>query len=172
MKPGTLIISVILALLLWSSPAQAAAAVATGTTTTTIASLSSAGTLLDGQRVDFVGEAVGDIIDGGRDHKWLTLYEAGASISVFVSDAASRQVTNLGRYGVRGTTLEIRGVYHLACEEHQGLSDVHAITVKVLDEGGSTPSAINVRQLQVGLLLAGIGLLLLLLHWRLRERKR
>jgi hypothetical protein len=172
MKPVAFIISVFLVLLLWNSPTQAAGAVTSGTTTTTIASLSSAGTLLDGQKVDFVGEVVGDVIDGGSDNKWLTLYDAGASISVFVSDSDAQQVTNLGRYGRQGTKLEIRGVYRLACEEHQGLSDVHALTVKVFDEGGPVPSSLNIRQLQVGLLLVGIGLLLLLLHWRLRERTR
>lgn len=163
---------VLLALMLWVSPAWAATALVTGDTNTSIAALSSAGTLMDGQKVDFAGEAIGDIIKAESGHKWLTLYDAGASISVYVSDADAKKVSNLGRYSQKGTRLEIQGVFYLACAEHEGLSDVHASKVKVLEEGGAQSSPLNMRQLQIGLLLVGIGGLLLLLHWRLRERTR
>ena len=163
---------VLLGLVLWISPAWATAALVTGDTNTSIAALSGAGTLMDGQKVDFRGEAVGDIINGEKGYKWLTLYDGGASISVYVSDEDALKVSSLGRYGQKGTRLEIQGVFNLACDTHEGLSDVHASSVKVLEAGGKQQSLLNMRQLQIGLLLVGIGVLLLLLHWRLRERTR
>lgn len=164
--------TVLLSLMIGVSPAWATSVLVPGDTNTSIAALSSAGTLMDGQKVDFTGEAVGDIVNGEKGYKWLTLYDGGSSVSVYVSDEDALKVSNLGRYGQKGTSLEISGVFNLACDIHEGLSDVHASRVKVLEAGESQPSQLNVRQLQIGLLLVGIGALLLLLHWRLRERTR
>jgi hypothetical protein len=140
--------------------------------TITVTGLSNAGSLLDGQEVDFTGEAVGDIINGEGGKKWLTLVDADSSISVYVSAPDAQKVVNLGRYKQTGTTLEISGIFHLACSQHEGLTDVHATSVTVLDPGGSQEQSVSVLQLQLGGVLVVIGVLLLVLFHYLKERTR
>jgi len=139
---------------------------------TTILRLSNAGSLLDGQKVIFVGEAVGDKISADSGHTWLTLEDEGASISVYVTDEEAERVTHLGRYSERGTRLEITGVFEVDCPQHDGLTDVHATRVVVLDEGETLRSDFDYTELKIGGGLVVFGGCLLLLHWRLRERTR
>jgi hypothetical protein len=139
---------------------------------TTIAGLTNAGQQLNGQKVTIQGEAVGDILAAESGYKWLTLRDGGASISVLVDEDDAAKVTRLGRYGQTGTRLEVTGVFEADCPEHDGLTDVHATKVVIIDEGSESASRLNVTELQVGGLLIIIGLCLLVLHRRLRERTR
>ena len=147
---------------------------------TTITELENAGADMDGRRVDFVGEAVGDIINAGEGYVWVTLVDTDprqeasgyASISVYMASTDAVLISNLGRYHVVGTMVEVSGVFHLACSEHEGLSDVHASTVIVLEAGGPTKQNVNVGMVVWGLLFAVVAGLLLFLFYRLRERLR
>jgi hypothetical protein len=140
--------------------------------TATIAQLTDAGQLHDGSVVTITGEAVGDILKADDGHRWLLLQDGNATISVYVDEADAAKVTRLGRYGQVGTRLEVSGIFEADCARHDGLTDVHAATVKVIDEGHDVPSSFNVRALQIGGLLVVVGIGLLLLQWRLRERTR
>jgi hypothetical protein len=139
---------------------------------TTILGLSNAGSQLDGQKVTFEGEVVGDKISADSGHTWLTVEDGGASISVYVTDEEAERVTHLGRYDQRGTRLEITGMFELDCPDHDGLTDVHATRVVVLDAGETRSSVFDLTELKIGGGLVVFGCCLLLLHWRLRERTR
>jgi hypothetical protein len=139
---------------------------------TTIVGLVNAGQQLDGQEVVIEGEVVGDIIAAENGHRWLMLQDGGASISVLISEDDLDKVVRLGRYGQIGTRLEVTGEFRTDCVEHQGLVDVHATKLVVLDEGTGLTERVDVRKLQVGGLLVVIGGCLLVLHWRLREKTR
>jgi hypothetical protein len=139
---------------------------------TTIVGLTNAGRQLDGQQVIIQGEVVGDILIAENGYRWLMLQDGGASISVHIAESELAKITHLGRYNQVGTRLEVLGEFHLDCAEHDGLTDVHAITVSVVSEGFEVASDFDVRKLQVGGLLVFISLCLLVLHWRLRERTR
>jgi hypothetical protein len=139
---------------------------------TTIVGLTNAGQQLDGQNVTFQGEVVGDILNAERGYRWLMLQDGGATISVLVAEQEVAKVTHLGRYGQVGTRLEITGTFRVDCPDHDGLTDVHANRVVVIDEGYETESGFVVRELEIGGLLVLVGLCLLVLHWRLRERTR
>lgn len=94
-----------------------------------IIDLSNADSYYDKQTVQITGEAVGDIIDARDGMVWVTLAEASnsnnASVSVLMTRESASHIDTLGRYGTTGTMLQVRGVFHLACPEDQGLSDVH-----------------------------------------------
>jgi hypothetical protein len=139
---------------------------------TTIVGLTNAGRQLDGQNVTFQGEVVGDILNAEKGYRWLMLQDGGATISVLVAEHEIAKVTHLGRYGQIGTRLEITGTFRVDCPDHDGLTDVHANRVVVIDEGFETESGFVVRELEIGGLLVLVGLCLLVLHWRLRERTR
>jgi hypothetical protein len=139
---------------------------------TTIDGLANAGPQLDGQEVSFVGEVIGDIINAEKGHCWLTLVDNNSTISVFVSAKDAALVSHLGRYGQRGTTLLVQGVFEQDCAEHDGLTDVHASAVFVVDPGAYLTTDFNVRELQFGGLLILVALCLGMLYWYLRERSR
>jgi hypothetical protein len=147
-------------------------AVALAEANTTIIGLTNAGPQLDGQEVTVQGEAVGDILVAEKGFRWLMVQDGGASISVLMNERDASKVTRLGRYGQIGTHLEITGEFHVDCADHDGLTDVHATQVTIIDEGTMVESRFNARKLEIGALLVIVGLCLLVVHWRLRERTR
>jgi hypothetical protein len=135
-----------------------------------ISELSTASAHLDHQRVDFVGEVVGDIINAENGHCWIAMSDGQASISVYISTEDANSISNLGGYQRHGTALEVSGIFNLACEQHDGLSDVHAAKVKVLSSGGNIEHDIDPVVLVSGLVLMAIGLGLACLYSLLRKR--
>lgn len=139
---------------------------------TTIANLMRAGQYLDGREVIIRGEVVGDILSAGREHKWLLLQDDGVTISVLIANDEASKITHLGRYGQIGTQIEVTGIFHTDCGEHDGLTDLHASRVIVLEEGSEFESPFSMQKLQAGAVLIFVGLVLFILHWRLKERTR
>jgi len=145
---------------------------------------------MDGAQVVFQGEAIGDIISAGDGYVWVTLKassdvagrslwgarerqdDTNASVSVYMTAADSDLLTHLGRYHVTGTTLEVKGVYHLACEAHQGQSGVHAVSVKAISPGAVIDEDPDFRLLALGIALILVGFMFFLLFRFLRERER
>ena len=149
------------------SPANALAE-----TNTTILELSNTTEHGYKQNVTITGEVVGDILNAEPGYKWLLLQDGGATISVLVSDSDAEKVTHLGRYGQVGTQLEVSGEFKVDCEEHDGLTDIHATSVTVLNEGYYVVSFFDSNKLKLGAVLILVGVGLVFLHWRLRERTR
>jgi hypothetical protein len=139
---------------------------------TTIVGLTNAGQQIDGQEVTIQGEVVGDILSAQRGYKWLLLQDGGATISVLVAEHEVAKVTRLGRYGQIGTRLEVTGEFQIDCADHDGLTDVHATRVVVIDEGSEVEHRLDPRAFQIGVLLIIVGGCLLVRHWRLRVRSR
>lgn len=143
---------------------------------TSIDDLAVADSYYDGQTVQVTGEAVGDNIRAGLfdGHSWITLESEGGRsyISVYLSDEQAGRIDEFGEYGVTGTTLQIQGTYHLACQEHDGLSDLHAEVVSVVAPGAANPDKFDPRNFAFGALLVAVGLVLTGTYYYLRERQR
>ncbi len=106
---------------------------------TSIADLAGADAYYNDQTVQVVGEVVGDAINVTLDgtHKWITLEAtsasgasgatsaSGATITVFMTSDAAERIDTFGAYGKTGTILQVRGTFHLACREHDGLTDLY-----------------------------------------------
>jgi hypothetical protein len=137
----------------------------------TIIELSNAAEHLDHQTVVFDCEVVGDIIGSGDGKYWITANDGTASISVFITADSRNTIVSLGNYQQQGTLLEVTGEFNLACDQHDGLSDVHAYSTRVLDPGSSTEHPANFAMLGAGglLIVAGVGLIAL--YSILRQRK-
>ena len=132
-----------------------------------IIDLSNADSYYDKQTVQITGEAVGDIIDARDGMVWVTLVEASNSSNASVSVLMTR-----GRYGTTGTMLQVRGVFHLACPEDQGLSDVHATSVAVAAKGSHHVEEFRPEAFAAGAALTVVGFALMGLFRYLRERQR
>lgn len=141
-----------------------------------IVDLSNADSYYDKQTVQITGEAVGDIIDARDGMVWVTLAEASsssnASVAVLMTRESASHIDTLGRYGTTGTMLQVRGVFHLACPDDQGLSDVHATSVAVVTKGVHHVEEFCPEAFAVGAALTVVGFALMGLFRYLRERQR
>ena len=141
-----------------------------------IIDLSNADSYYDKQTVQITGEVVGDIIDARDGMVWVTLSEtsnsSNASVAVLMTRESASHIDALGRYGTTGTMLQVRGVFHLACPDDQGLSDVHATSVAVVAKGVHHANEFRPEAFAVGAALTAVGFALMGLFRYLRERQR
>lgn len=145
---------------------------------TSIAELANADPYMNNQTVQVVGEAIGDILAAvdGPSYAWVMLQEKVDNdypqISVLMTRTQSDLIDNLGRYGVQGTKLQVRGQFHLSCPQHDGLTDLHAESVTVVARGSVTPDYLEWKQFLPGAVLFVVAGALLLVFRRLQEGQR
>ncbi len=145
---------------------------------TTIEDILAETSLHDGRIVQFVGEAIGDRVldDASGKYCWVTIESmadgSDANISVYMTVEQAEQIDHFGRYGVTGTTLQIRGTFNQACSNHEGLVDVHATNVGVMARGVEHPDTLNLSNFGFGIFLIIIGAALMAAFYFVRERMR
>ncbi len=142
----------------------------------TISSLEKADSYMDAQTVQVVGEAVGDRVmsEVTPAYCWITLEAVDgtyAEVAVFMSERASQAIDTYGAYGRTGTTLQVRGTFNLACADHEGVSDLHATNVTVVQKGHANETPFNMAQVVPGLILVALGAGLLFAFRRLQEHE-
>ena len=143
---------------------------------TSIVDLSTADTYYDNQTVQVVGEAVGDSICAGLSggHRWITLASdnGGATLSVYMSSESAAKIDTFGEYGSTGTSLQVRGTFHLVCSDHDGVTDLHAEVVTVVKPGSQHADAFEFDSFIPGMLAVAVGLAMMVIFYWLRERRR
>lgn len=145
---------------------------------TDIATLTDSPALYNGQTVQVVGEVVGDIIvvSGGGGYRWISLTspksDEPSTISVYLTETQTHQIDSLGRYGVTGTMLQVRGIFYEANTEHEGASEIKATYVDVVKKGRQHPDTFDVGKFVPGALLVAVGLVLMFVFRVVRERQR
>ena len=142
---------------------------------TSITDLSTADTYYDKQTVQVTGEVVGDRITAGDGrHCWLQLASPSDSstVSVYLTNESADKVDTYGAYGRKGTTLQVRGTFNLACPDHDGVSDLHAQVVTVTEKGKATPDEFDINAFTPGMVTVMIGLAMMVVFYLLRERQR
>lgn len=145
---------------------------------TTIADLVNGDTSRQDTTVQVTGEVIGDAVSAEDDpgKHWVTLDslqdEPEGSISVLIDDNDLSQIDTYGDYSSHGTTLRVRGTFHMACQTHAGIIDIHATNVSKVDDGYPTPDALDFNQFVPGILTCTAAALLAILYYFLRERQR
>ena len=146
---------------------------------TTIDSLFTQASLYEGRTVQVIGEAIGDIVAETplNDKRcWVTLTATDinnpATISVIISSDQKKQIDHLGRYGVTGTILQVRGVYHQACSEHEGIAEIPVNTVEAIERGVEHPDLFDLNDFVPGIFAVCLGLVLITAYYIVRERTR
>jgi hypothetical protein len=143
-----------------------------------ISELVTADTFHDDQTVQIEGEVVGDFINDSSypGYGWITLQEMGAEnpsvVSVYLKKDLVSQVDSWGHYGQQGTTLQIRGTFHLSCHDHQGATDLHADTITVVATGQEKPVEVVSGVYTLAAILPIVGLILLVYLRSRIERER
>ena len=142
---------------------------------TSITDLGTADTYYDKQTVQVTGVVVGDRITAGDGrHCWLQLASSSDSstVSVYLTNESADKVDTYGAYGRKGTTLQVRGTFNLACPDHDGASDLHAQVVTVTEKGKATPDEFDINAFTPGMVTVMIGLAMMVVFYLLRERQR
>ena len=142
---------------------------------TSITDLSTADTYYDKQTVQVTVEVVGDRINAGDGRQcWLQLASPSDSstVSVYLTNESADKVDTYGAYDRKGTTLQVRGTFNLACPDHDGASDLHAQVVTVTEKGKATPDEFDINAFIPGMVTVMIGLAMMVVFYLLRERQR
>lgn len=144
---------------------------------TSIKALQEADPYLNDQTVRVTGEVVGDRIRAEFDPGfcWIVLQSNDGSyteVPVFLSTVLTEPIDTYGAYGRKGTTLQIRGTFHLACPDHEGLTDLHADTASVVAKGHSSEREFDIGAFLPGIVLVMVGLIMLLVFRHMREGQR
>jgi hypothetical protein len=130
----------------------------------------------DGKVVTIRGQAVGDGLMRG-DFGWVTIdddpfsnksaEEGGAlvgmsniSMSVWAPKPDVEQVRFYGGYKNQGDAVRVTGVFHRACPEHGGDTDIHASGFEVIRLGHGIRHSIQYPKLIAVILLSAIIVLL------------
>ena len=121
---------------------------------TSISALQEADSYLNNQTVQVTGEVIGDRIRAEFDpgYSWI--------------------IDTYGAYGRKGTTLQVRGTFHLICPEHEGLTDLHADAVTFVEKGSVTEQPFDIGAFLPGLMLVAIGFIMLIVFHQMREGQR
>jgi len=123
--------------------------------------------------VSFEGEVVGDRINAGNDHIWVTLSDGDNAITVLLPREYEEQIQYYGSYAYEGTHLKITGDFSLSCSQHEGASDVHATSVvAVTNPGHPRQSSPDLPLIVSGLALIAAAAGLFALYGYLSRKRR
>ena len=144
---------------------------------TSISALQEADSYLNNQTVQVTGEVIGDRIRAEFDpgYSWIVLQgsdRAYSEIPVFMDTESTEVIDTYGAYGRKGTTLQVRGTFHLICPEHEGLTDLHADAVTFVEKGSVTEQPFDIGAFLPGLMLVAIGFIMLIVFHQMREGQR
>ena len=144
---------------------------------TTIETLFDEASLYNERVVQVVGEVIGDkIASDDAGSCWITLTstseDSPTTISVLMTEEQAGQIDHYGRYGVVGTTFQVRGVYHQACKAHEGLPDIHATNSATITRGVEHHDKLRLRRFIPGAVLVFVGLVLMGIYYFVREKMR
>lgn len=126
--------------------------------------------LLDGSKVVFTGEAIGQVMQRGS-MAWVNVGDSGGAIGVWMDAETAAAIRTLGSYRFRGDELRVTGTYSRACGEHGGDMDIHADLVEILRPGERTAHPLDAARL-VAAVIASLAAATALFLLRARDARR
>lgn len=124
----------------------------------------------DGRMVRLQGEAIGDIMYGGRGRVWVNVLSDGVAMGLWVPEEQIDAVESLGDYDRIGTEVEALGVFNAACDVHHGDADVHVTELNFVHEGRPREQPIHLWKLGLAGIFAVVGAVVSV--WYRREKQR
>jgi len=138
-----------------------AAAGSAGALSVDVESLLAQPNLYAGQLVTIRGEVIGEVMYRG-DRAWVNIGGQGSAVGVWVDAGLAREIQSCGSYGHTGDTVVVMGEFRIACPEHGGDPDIHALELHVVELGGKVQRPISQARWALGLGLLCVGFLLTL----------
>jgi len=121
----------------------------------------------DGKTVSFKGEVLQDLMVR-EDGTWMNLSDDNnTAMGVFVpKDVPVPVISHTEDYRTVGDVVLITGVFHRTCAQHEGETDIHAVSVTVLTPGSSKANPIRRDRVVWLIVLAGLLGLVMRLYYR------
>ena len=121
----------------------------------------------DGKTVSFKGEVLQDLMVR-EDGTWMNLSDGNnTAMGVFVpKDVAMPVISYAEDYRTAGDVVFITGVFHRACVQHDGETDIHAVSVTVLTPGFTKANPIHLDRVVWLVVLAGLLGLVMWFYYR------
>lgn len=124
---------------------------------------------LNGRRICFRGEVVGDLMMRGKCC-WINLNDGPVAIGIYCQTSLIPPILYIGDYKHTGDILEVSGIFHKACSDHTGELDIHAERIRIIERGDSRYHPVNKLKIYTATLLALITCLTLLLYYLRKKR--
>lgn len=125
---------------------------------------------LDGKEVTIQGEAIGDIMNRGS-YSWVNINDGTNVIGVWVKKDDANKISYMGSYKNKGDTIRITGIFHRACAEHGGESDVHSVNFNIEKKGYETGEPLTGMRLSVTVLFAVLALAVTGIYFKIFKNK-
>lgn len=113
--------------------------------------------LFDGKIVEIEGELVGDIIES-KDGFWVNVLDSKSVIGVWCLPGEKEKIKFLGRYGIKGDYVRVKGVFHKECVQHTGDRDIHAGSIDILKQGHKVSEEIPLDKVLFAIFLGVVSL--------------
>jgi hypothetical protein len=126
----------------------------------------------DGKTVSFKGEVLQDLMVR-KDGTWMNLSDDNnTAMGVFVpKDVAMPVIAHVEDYRTVGDVVLITGVFHRVCVQHEGETDIHAVSVTVLTPGSPRENPIHIDKVVWFLVLACLLGLVMWFYYRKPARR-
>ncbi|RIE17274.1 hypothetical protein [Candidatus Cryosericum septentrionale] len=121
----------------------------------------------DGKTVSFKGEVLQDLMVR-EDGTWMNLSDGNnTAMGVFVPEGvAMPALSHAEDYRTVGDVVLITGVFHRVCVQHEGETDIHAVSVTVLTPGSTKANPVHLDRVVWFVVLAGFLGLVMWLYYR------
>jgi hypothetical protein len=121
----------------------------------------------DGKTVSFKGEVLQDVMVR-KDGTWMNLSDGNnTAMGVFVpTGVAMPAISHTEDYRTVGDVVLITGVFHRVCVQHEGETDIHAMSMTVLTPGSTKANPIHLDRVVWFVVLAGLLGLVMWLYYR------
>jgi len=117
------------------------------------------GKKLDNTKITLKGEAIGEGMNRGN-YSWVNISDGSTAMGIWIKDEQVQSIKNFGKYGYKGDIVKINGIFNRACKEHGGDMDVHAISVEIIEAGGTVTIPISNNKKVIATVLTLITLIL------------
>ncbi|ADQ39798.1 nucleic acid binding OB-fold tRNA/helicase-type [Caldicellulosiruptor acetigenus I77R1B] len=110
----------------------------------------------DQKKVEFQGEAIGEIMRRGK-YAWVNIHDGQNAIGVFMKYEDAKKIKYLGRYLVKGDIVLVKGIFNRSCKVHGGDTDIHALEVQIVKRGYKMQEQINKTKAAFAILIFSLG---------------
>ena len=124
--------------------------------------------LYDGKVIAYKGEVIGEVMQRGN-FAWVNIRDEENAIGVWLPLALAREIVYAGNYKAKGDIVEVTGIFNRACPEHGGDLDIHAQTLRNIDQGKMIQERLNPSKANQALVLLGVLFLVWILTLFLRK---
>jgi hypothetical protein len=103
-----------------------------------------------------------------KDGLWMNLSDGNnTAMGVFVpKDITMPTISRAGDYRTTGDVVLITGVFHRACAQHEGETDIHATSVTIVTPGAPKENPVHLDRVLWFLGISGLLAIVLWLYYR------